>query len=147
MNRVNSSQPSPYLPDHFDVITHSLVHFCEPPSFTNCLDIFHNCCYLVDLFGCVDLDGETQDGLSEQAANAFFWQTRTLDSTLRYVALCLRDVGGSRFEHLDKIKNSPLAKVLKDNDPEIKKAISQALGFTKDIDQTDIDSFIELLKT
>jgi len=40
-----------------------------------------------------------------------------------------------------------LAKVLKDNDPEIKKAISQALGFTKDIDQTDIDSFIELLKT
>lgn len=147
MNRVNSSQPSPYLPDHFDVITHPLAHFCEPPSFTNCLDILHNCCYLVDLFGCVDLDRETQGGLSEQAANAFFWQTRTLESTLRYVALCLRDVGGSRFEHLDKIKNSPLAKVLKDNDPEIKKAISQALGFTKDIDQTDIDSFIELLKT
>ena len=147
MNRVNSSQPSPYLPYHFYVITHPFVHFCEPPSFTNCLDILHNCCYLVDLFGCVDLDGETEDGLSEQAANAFFWQTRTLESTLRYVALCLRDVGGSRFEHLDKIKNSPLAKVLKDNDPEIKKAISQALGFTKDIDQTDIDSFIELLKT
>jgi hypothetical protein len=147
MNRVNSSQPSPYLPDHFDVITHPLVHFCEPPSFTNCLDILHNCCYLVDLFGCVDLDRETEDGLSEQAANAFFWQTRTLESTLRYVALCLRDVGGSQLEHLDKIKNSPLAKVLKDNDPEIKKAISQALGFTKDIDQTDIDSFIELLKT
>ncbi|MGB1868920.1 MAG: HEAT repeat domain-containing protein [Porticoccaceae bacterium] len=147
MNRVNSSQPSPYLPDHFDVITHPLVHFCEAPSFTNCLDILHNCCYLVDLFGCVDLDRETEDGLSEQAANAFFWQTRTLESTLRYVALCLRDVGGSQLEHLDKIKNSPLAKVLKDNDPEIKKAISQALGFTKDIDQTDIDSFIELLKT
>lgn len=66
---------------------------------------------------------------------------------MRYVALCLRDVGGSQFENLDKIKNSPLAKALKDNDPEIKKAISQALGFTKDIDQTDIDSFIELLKT
>jgi hypothetical protein len=147
MNRVNSSQPSPYLPDRFDVITHPLVHFREPPSFTNCLDILHNCCYLVDLFGYVGLDEDTEDAVSEQAANAFFWQTRTLESTLRYVALCLRDVGGSRFEHLNKIKNSPFAKVLKDNDPEIKKAISQALRFTKDIDQADIESFIELLKT
>ncbi len=146
MNRVNSSQPSPYLPDHFDVITHPLVHFREPPSFTNCLDILHNCCYLVDLFGCVDLDGETEGGLSEQAANAFFWQTRTLESTLRYVALCLRDVGGSRFEHLDNIKSSPLAKVLKENDPQLKKAILKALPSKKGISQQDIESFIELLK-
>ena len=75
MNTVNSSQPSPYLPDHLEVVTHPLVHFREPPSFTNCLDILHNCCYLVDLFGYVDLDGDTEGGLSEQAANAFFWQT------------------------------------------------------------------------
>lgn len=85
MNRVNSSQPSPYLPDHFDVITHPLVHFREPPSFTNCLDILHNCCYLVDLFGCVDLDGETEGGLSEQAANAFFLADAHLGE---YVAVC-----------------------------------------------------------
>jgi hypothetical protein len=146
MNTVNSSQPSPYLPDHLDVVTHPLVHFREPPSFTNCLDILHNCCYLVDLFGYVDLDRDTEDGLSEQAANAFFWQTRTLESTLRYVALCLRDVGGSQFENLDNIKNSPLAKVLKNNDPDLQKALSKAFGSTKGISQKDIDTFIELLK-
>ena len=125
MNTVNSSQPSPYLPDHLEVVTHPLVHFREPPSFTNCLDILHNCCYLVDLFGYVDLDGDTEGGLSEQAANAFFWQTRTLESTLRYVALCLRDVGKSKFDNLDNIKNSPLATVFKDNDPDLQKALSK----------------------
>jgi predicted transcriptional regulator len=58
----------------------------------------------------------------------------------------LRDVGGSQFENLDNIKNSPLAKVLKNNDPDLQKALSKAFGSTKGISQKDIDTFIELLK-
>ena len=146
MNTVNSSQPSPYLPDHLEVVTHPLVHFREPPSFTNCLDILHNCCYLVDLFGYVDLDGDTEGGLSEQAANAFFWQTRTLESTLRYVALCLRDVQNNQLEHLSNIKDSPVAHALQNNDPQLRKSVSTALLCYEGITSKDIESFIELLK-
>jgi hypothetical protein len=126
MNTDNSSQSNPTLPDHYDVLTHPLVHFREPPSFTNCLDILHNCCYLVDLFGYIDLDGETEGELSEQAANAFFWQTRTLESTLRYVSLCLR--------------------ALQNNDPQLRKSVSTALLSYEGITSKDIESFVELLK-
>ena len=146
MNTDNSSQSNPTLPDHYDVLTHPLVHFREPPSFTNCLDILHNCCYLVDLFGYIDLDGETEGGLSEQAANAFFWQTRTLESTLRYVSLCLRDVQNTQLEHLSNIKDSPVARALQNNDPQLRKSVSTALLSYEGITSKDIESFVELLK-
>lgn len=147
MNTDNNSQANPTLPDHYDVLTHPLVHFREPPSFSNCLDILHNCCYLADLFGSLELEYETDEGLSEQAATAFFWQTRTLESTLRYVSLCLRGVHNDQMEHLDNLKNSPLAKVLIDTDPSVQKAISKALVSAEGIGQKGIESFIELLKT
>ena len=146
MNTDNSSQSNPTLPDHYDVLTHPLVHFREPPSFTNCLDILHNCCYLVDLFGYIDLDGETEGELSEQAANAFFWQARTLESTLRYVSLYLRDVQNNQLEHLSNIKDSPVARALQNNDPQLRKSVSTALLSYEGITSKDIESFVEMLK-
>jgi hypothetical protein len=146
MNTDNSSQSNPSLPDHYDVLTHPLVHFREPPSFSNCLDILHNCCYLADLFGSLELEYETDEGLSEQASTAFFWQTRTLESTLRYVSLCLRDVQNGQMEHLSNIKDSPVALALKDTNKQFRDSVSSALLCHKDVTAKDIDLFAELLK-
>jgi hypothetical protein len=147
MNTNNSSQSNPTLPDHYDVLTHSLVHFREPPSFTNCLDILHNCCYLVDLLGSVDLDIDTEGGLSEQAANAFFWQTRTLASTLRYVALCLRHIQKSRATQYKHLMDSRVIEVLQASAVGHKGSERDELQKYLGQSHSDIDTFICSLKS
>ena len=147
MNIDKSSQSTPDMPDHYEVLTHPLVHFRNPPCFTDCLDILHNCCHLIDLFGAVDIDGEsTGDGLSEQAANAFFWQTRMLESTLRYVGLSLKDVDNRQAEHLDRVTSSAFFRALKvagEGGGETGyKMLAEGLG----VEAGDVVGFVELLK-
>ena len=106
-NTYKRSQPAPTPPKNYDCLVHPLVHFPEPPCFTGCIDILNNCCNLVDLFGSIDLDSEgEQAGLSEQALNAFFWQSRLLESSLRYVSLSLRDIQAEQLEQRKKVRSS-----------------------------------------
>lgn len=146
MNTDNSSQSNPSLPDHYEALTHPLVHFREPPSFSNCLDILHNCCYLVDLFGAMDMDCETGERLSEQAATAFFWQTRTLESTLRYVSLCLREVQKSRLNQHNHLMQSKVMKVLKKSGVGRKDSNRDELQKHLGLSHSDIDTFMCLLE-
>jgi|TARA_B110000902_G_scaffold141233_1_gene163091 hypothetical protein len=106
-NTYKRSQPAPTPPKNYDCLVNPLVHFSEPPCFTGCIDILNNCCNLVDLFGSIDLDSEgEQAGLSEQALNAFFWQSRLLESSLRYVSLSLRDIQAEQLEQRKKVRSS-----------------------------------------
>ena len=106
-NTYKRSQPAPTPPENSDFLVHPLVHFPEPPCFTGCIDILNNCCNLVDLFGSIDLDSEGEEvGVSEQALNAFFWQRRLLESSLRYVSLSLRDIQAEQLDQRKKVRSS-----------------------------------------
>lgn len=146
-NTYKRSQPAPTPPKNYDCLVHPLVHFPEPPCFTGCIDILNNCCNLVDLFGSIDLDSEgEQAGLSERALNAFFWQSRLLESSLQYVSLSLRDIQTEQLEQRKKVRSSAFFRALEAGDDGDSKARFKVLAEGLGIKPAEVVVFIELLK-
>ena len=101
----------------------------------------------MDLFGSIDLDSEgEQAGLSEQALNAFFWQSRLLESSLRYVSLSLRDIQAEQLEQRKKVRSSAFFRALEAGDDGDSKARFKVLAEGLGIKPAEVVVFIELLK-
>lgn len=58
MNKDNSSQLTPTLPAHYQLLSHPLVHEPCSPSHIGCMDILYNSTYLLDLIGSIDVDSQ-----------------------------------------------------------------------------------------
>lgn len=146
-NTYKRSQPAPTSPKNYDCLVHPLVHFPEPPCVTGCIDILNNCCNLVDLFGSIDLDTEGEEaGLSEQALNAFFWQSRLLESSLRYVSLSLRDIQTEQLEQRKKVRSSAFFRALEVGGDGGSKKRFKLLAEGLGIESGDIVEFMELFR-
>ena len=101
----------------------------------------------MDLFGSIDLDSEgEQAGLSERALNAFFWQSRLLESSLQYVSLSLRDIQTEQLEQRKKVRSSAFFRALEAGDDGDSKARFKVLAEGLGIKPAEVVVFIELLK-
>lgn len=145
MNKDNSSQLTPTLPAHYAFLSHPLVHQPESPSYIGCRDILHNSTYLLDLFGAIDINGESDDSLSANGATALFWLTHTLRNTLRYVSLTLDDLQQDQREKSTALKQCAFVQALHDSDEVYKKAVFDGLAGCMGISRADVEQFIGLV--
>lgn len=146
MNTDNSSQSTPTMPTHYEVLRHPLVHHPESSSYVNCRDILHNSTYLLDLLGSIELDSKSQSGgLSEDGANAFFWLTHMLRTTLRYVSLTLKDLEQGELQQVEALKRCAFVRALHDSDEVYQKNLFSALAACLGVSGGDIEEFMGLL--
>jgi len=146
MNTDNSSQSTPTMPAHYQILSHPLVHHPESPSYVNCRDILHNSTYLLDLLGSFELSGKSQaDGLSENGATAFFWLTHMLRTTLRYVSLTLKDLEQRELQQAEALKCCAFVRALHDSDEVYQKHLFTALAACLGVSRGDIEEFLTLL--
>ena len=146
MNTDNSSQSTPTMPAHYQLLSHPLVHHPESPSYVSCRDILHNSTYLLDLPGSIELEGKSEaGGLSKAGANAFFWLNQMLGNTLPYVSLTLKDLQTSELSQTQTLKDCAFVQALHDSDQAYQKNLFGALAACLGISGADIEEFIELL--
>lgn len=142
MNTDKSSQLTPTLPAHYQWLSHSLVPEPASPSHVGCLDILHNCTYLLDLFSAIGIDSQSEGGgLSTEGANAFYQLTHTL----RYVSLSLRDIEVENKAQSQALKGCAFVQALYDSNEVYQQAVFAGLAGCLGIDRGDIDAFMALV--
>ncbi|WP_101759911.1 hypothetical protein [Oceanicoccus sp. KOV_DT_Chl] len=147
MTAQNFTQSAPLAPPHHELLVHPLVHFPESPTLLDCQDILANSADLVDLFGHIIVnDDSNSGGLSAEAAAGFYWLIHMLKHTLRYVSLTLSDLRASQKQHQEQLKQSILFRALQSPDKTSQDQLDKALEACLGISRTDINAFIHLLE-
>lgn len=145
MTDRDSTQSAPLAPPHYELLSHPLVHAPHSPCYVSCLDTLHNAACLLDLFGHLELDDDSdRGGLSTNAAEAFFWLAKMLRDTLFYVSKNLEDTGGSGEVHHveERLQQSMFLKAMQVPIGASQSHIYDTMASCLGISRADVEEFI-----